>query len=439
MRVHPRLAVVLGAFSLACLAAPPASARTQEIHFVGWGGPEEKQIVTQTLAAFEKATPGVRVKYTQMPGLGYDYFNKLRLMIVAGMAPDVYYVPDGNFGELASRGVLLNLDPYIAKSRAIKLAEMWPSGVDRYRWDGKQLQKGAVYCLPKDIGPHAMFYNKDAFRARGVPFPSATEPLTWAEATARWRRLTFKQGHLQHYGTSGFPHESAIWSNGGEITSADKRRWVMAEDPLAVAAVQWTADLSLVHKVSPDAAKTAGASGSASPSQLFESGLAACHFDGRWMVPRFREAARFDWDVAPIPVPRKGMKSVCWSGSVGFAVHAQSKRPEASFKLVEFLAGPEGQRIMTGTGFQVPNQRWLAATDVYMQKGRKPAHPEVFLQAALTSRPGPWTDTPNVFWHDVYWNFIGKVFRGERQAADLLPEIAPLINNALTEGNPRRP
>ena len=435
MRFVPHHVAVLAAITIALAAATPVSAAPEEVHFVGWGGPEEKQIVGQALAAFERANPGVKVRYTQIPGLGYDYYNKLRLMIVAGMAPDVYYVPDGNFGELASRGVLLNLDPYIAKSKAIKLADMWPSGVDRYRWDGTQLQKGPVYCLPKDIGPHAMYYNKDVFKARGIPFPSAKEPLTWDAATAMWKRLSFKDKNLAHYGISGFPHESAIWSNGGQITSADKRRWVLGSDPSGIAAVQWTADLSLVHKVAPDAAKTAGGSGSASPSQLFESGLAACHFDGRWMVPRFREAAAFDWDVAPIPVPKKGMKSVCWSGSVGFAVHAQTKRPDAGFRLVEFLAGPAGQTLLTGTGFQVPNQRWLAKTDAYMQKGRKPAHAEVFLDAALTSRPGPWTDTPNVFWHDMYWNFIGKVFRGERKAADLLPEIAPLINNALVEGN----
>lgn len=435
----PALAALACTAALGLTAARPAIADEQVIHFVGWGGPEEKAIVAQTLQAFERSHPGLRVKYTQIPGLGYDYYNKLRLMIVAGMAPDVYYVPDGNFGELASRNVLLNLDPYVARSKVIKLADIWPSGLDRYRWDGKQLQKGPLYCLPKDIGPHAMFYNKDVFKARGIPFPSATTPMTWDEAIGVWKRLSFKEKHLQHYGISGYPHESAIWSNGGAITSPDKRRWVLAEDQASVAAVQWTADLSLVHKVGPDAAKTAAGSGSASPSQLFESGLAACHFDGRWMVPRFRQAARFDWDVAPVPVPKKGMKSVCWSGSVGFAVHATTKRPDASFQLVEFLAGPEGQKIMTQTGFQVPNQRWLAKTDVYMQKGQKPAHAEVFLAAAQSSRPGPWTDTPNVFWHDVYWNFIGKVFRGERRAADLLPEIAPMVNNALVEGNTRRP
>jgi multiple sugar transport system substrate-binding protein len=158
------------------------------------------------------------------------------------------------------------------------------------------------------------------------------------------------------------------------------------------------------------------------------------HFDGRWAVPHFRKMS-FDWDVAPFPVPKKGMKSVAWSGSVGFGINAKTQHAEEAFKLVEFMAGPEGQTTMTRTGLQLPNQIWLAKTDVYRQPGQKPAHPEVFVDAALTSRPGPWTDTPNTFWHDVFWTFIGKVWRGEKTAKAQLTEMAPLINQTLRENN----
>ena len=156
--------------------------------------------------------------------------------------------------------------------------------------------------------------------------------------------------------------------------------------------------------------------------------------NGRWMVPRFRQVARFDWDVAPIPTP-DGRPATCWSGSVGLGINAKSQRGADAFRLVAFLAGPRGQALMTRSGLQLPNQRALAATPVYTQPGQRPAHPEVFVDAALHSRPGPWTDTPNTFWHDVYWTFIGKVFRGETSAATLLPSLVPLVDNALAENN----
>lgn len=411
-----------------------ASAPTQ-IAFVGWGGPEERAIINDVIRTYEARNPGVKIKYTQIPGTGYDYYNKVRLMLVAGMAPDVFYVPDGHFSELASRHVLLNLEPYVAKSKVFKPAEIWPSALARYRWDGQQSSKGDLYCLPKDIGPFAMFYNKAVLKARGVAFPSAKTPMTWDEAIAFWKQLTFKEKNVQHFGVSGYQYESAVFSNGGSILSADKRTWAL-DQPKALEALQWVADLSLVHKVAPDASKTANGSGSASPTQMFESGIAATHFDGRWLVPRYRELP-FDWDVAPLPVPKKGMRSIAWSGSVGFGVHSSTKRPDAAFRFVEFLAGPEGQTLMTKAGFQVPNQRWLATTDVYRQPGKRPAHPEVFLDAALSSRPGPWTETPNVFWHDVMWNYLPKVFRGDGRADKLIPAAAPVINQMLREGNPQ--
>ena len=80
------------ALALAWPLARQAVAAPTEINFVGWGGPEERVIIKEVLATFERANPDLHVKYTQIPGTGYDYYNKNRLMIVAGLAPDVYYV-----------------------------------------------------------------------------------------------------------------------------------------------------------------------------------------------------------------------------------------------------------------------------------------------------------------------------------------------------------
>jgi multiple sugar transport system substrate-binding protein len=402
------------------------------VSFLGWGGPEEKEIVTSVLGGFARTEPGFTIAYNQIPGVGYDYVNKIRLMIVADIAPDVFYVPDGAFGELVSRGSLLDIDGYVEKSNVIRLDEMWATGIDRYRWDGSSLHRGALYCLPKDIGPTAIFYNADLLRQRGVPLPDPTVPMTWDEALETWKKLSYQDGSSRHYGISGFPYEPAAWSAGASILSDDKRSWVLDSDA-GIEAVQWCADLALVHGVAP-AMSTAG--GGMGTRELFEAGLAAMHFDGRWMVPRFRKLG-FAWDVAPVPVRTRGSPSISWSGSVGLCINPKSRHPAEAFRLIEYLAGPEGQTALTRTGFQVPNQKALARTEVFLQPGLAPAHPEVFLIAAETSRPGPWTDTPNAFWQDVFGTFIGKVWRGERTARSLLVELAPIVNQALRENNPQ--
>jgi multiple sugar transport system substrate-binding protein len=407
--------------------AAPTETRTT-ISLVGWGAPEERVILRDAIARFEQQNPTIRVEYTQVPGVGYDYLNKVRLRIVARMAPDVFYVPDGAFGEIVRHGLLLNMDTFVASSSVVRLEDMWPSAVDRYRWNGRTLHEGSLYALPKDIGPMALYYNKDVLKSRGVPPPDPSTPMTWDEAIAVWKELSFREGYVQHYGIAGYPYEAAVWSAGAEIVDAERLTWVL-DSREAAAAVQWCADLALRHGVAPNPAHA-----DANAGELFEAGRAAMHIHGRWMGPRYRELS-FDWDIAPIPVPRAGMPSISASGSVGLGISASSKYPAEAFKLIEYLAGPEGQGQLTRTGLQVPNQRWLSATDVFLQPGQRPEHAEVFLRSAETSRPGPWTATPNVFWHDVFSTFIDQVWRGDRSAHEALSAMAPLVNQTLRENN----
>src|SRR5689334_20365590 len=48
------------------------SSADRTIVFVGWGAPEERDVMGDALPLFEQSHPGVRVTYTQIPGLGYD-------------------------------------------------------------------------------------------------------------------------------------------------------------------------------------------------------------------------------------------------------------------------------------------------------------------------------------------------------------------------------
>jgi multiple sugar transport system substrate-binding protein len=410
--------------------ASSSAAAAKTIVFVGWGAPEERGAMSDAVARFERTNPDLRVIYTQIPGLDYDYLNKLRLMIVAGSAPDVFYVPDGAFGDLVRTGALLDIEHRIAASSSVDLSAMWPSAVDRYRWNGRRLHEGHLYALPKDMGPTAMFYDADRFRERGVPLPDPVAPMTWDEARAMWGALSDRSGRLRRYGITGYPFEVAVWASGADVLSPDRRSWAMV-NPVAERAVQWCADLALRDGVAPPRSHVEGSAG----RELFEARVAATHIDGRWMVPRFRKLG-FDWDVAPIPMPDRLRPPIVWSGSVGLAVSSSTPYPDEAFTLVAWLAGPQGQAFLTKTGLQLPNQRALAMTDLFLQPGQRPRHAEVFVRAALSSRPTAVTQTPNGFWFDVLSIFLDEVWRGRRTAASLFPELAPRIDAALRGNNP---
>jgi ABC-type sugar transport system, periplasmic component len=155
---------------------------------------------------------------------------------------------------------------------------------------------------------------------------------------------------------------------------------------------------------------------------------------GRWMVPTYRKLS-FDWDVAPMPSGSLGT-GYSWSGSVGYSIYKKSKHPDEAFTLVKFLAGEEGQKLGTELGFQIPTFKSMSNTDVFLQKGQKPEHAEVFIKAAQDEKPGTWTLTPNGKWLDTFNQRISKLWNDNQPADKVLNDMKPEVDKALKEGNP---
>jgi multiple sugar transport system substrate-binding protein len=402
--------------------------RAASLVFSGWGGIEEREVFSGLIQEFVRRNPEVAVKYQPIP---QDYVQKLKTMIAGGVPPDVFYIPQGDFPGLVIRGQMLDLQPYVERSRVIRKAEFWPSALRRYRFDGRRFHQGSLYALPKDIGPTVMFYNAELFEEAGVPPPDPKQPLTWDEAVTMWRRLTRDlngDGRTDRWGTRGFIHEAAVWSNGGDYLSADGRRFTMPDDPRAVEGIQWMADLALEEKVAPPQAVEL----SMPVDVMFQTGQLATYLDGRWRVPQFRKLA-FRWDVAPIPVSPRTRRLAGYSGSVGLAISPHCRHKEAAWRLIEFLAGPEGQKVQAATGFQIPNQQYLARTEIFLQPGQRPEHAEVFIPAALAEEANPPTRTPDSKWFDTLNQRLPVIWRGEKPAAALLKQIQPEVQKALDE------
>jgi arabinooligosaccharide transport system substrate-binding protein len=406
-----------------------ASGRTASLVFMGWGGVEERRVFTGLVQKFQARHRDIVVDYRSVPR---NYIEKLKTMMAGSVPPDVFYVPDGDFPGLAARSQLLCLQSFIEHSSSLHLDQFWDSALRRYRFDGARFGAGPLFALPKDIGPFAMYYNRALFDKAGLPLPSANRPWTWPEAVANWQRLTRDEngdGRIDQWGTFGFPIEAAVWSEGGEFLSPDSRRFTMADDERALEATQWLADLQLRYRVAPRERQRE----SIPVEVMFLTGRLATFLGGRWMVPQFRKAT-FDWDVAPIPVSPRTGRSAGWSGSVGLAISPRCHFPAAAWKLVEFLAGPEGQAAQSLSGFQIPNQRWLATTSVFLQPDQRPAHASVFIDAARVQRPGPFTHTPDSKWWTILHQYLPRVWRGEEQPRPLLQRVAPEIQRALDEG-----
>lgn len=395
-----------------------------KIQFAGWGDPSEKEVFTKLIKSFEEKNPTIKVDYLHIPG---DYVGKMNTILAGGNAPDVFYVPDGDFGRWVSQGLLLPIEDFVKNSN-INTADMWSSGLQRYRYDGAANGQGTLYALPKDIGPTVLYYNKDLFTKMNVPFPDPETPMTSEQLVETAKKLTVtSNGKTTQYGMGPIWWEGFILAKGGKFLSDNKQEFI-GNGQESIDALQFISDLTHKHGVVPNSA----ALKDMNDSQMFKTGKLAMMITGRWAVPDFRKVS-FDWDVAPLPTDNWGGTS----GSVGLGIYSKTKQVDAAYKLVEFLGGPEGQKEQSLMGFSIPSFKEMANTDVFLQPGQKPEHAEVFIKAAETQVAGPWTSLPNSKWFDMLNQGLAPVREGKKTAAEVLNELKPKIDAAIKEGNPK--
>lgn len=296
-----------------------------------WGDPAEINSQQAVVDAFHAANPKITVNVTVSD---WDtYWDKVQTGIAGGDAPDVFAMDGPLFPDYQSRGVLLDLKPFI----------------DRDGYDLGQLAEQAVgdfttqdgqFGVPRDLNVIALFYNKAMFDAAGVPYPDDT--WDWAKLVEVARQLTVDtngDGKPDQWGfyteTSDMENywSSLVWQNGGDILAPDGKSTLLGTDE-AVGGIQFLQDLIWKEKVMPDPALFAEV------GDAFEQGKAAMEANGSWLVPT-HEAAGIEFGIAPLPKGSAGQATSI--NPTGAVVYANTKSPDAAWEFVKYLASPAAQ------------------------------------------------------------------------------------------------
>lgn len=416
------------ALVLAGCTAAPASSGDRTLTFMGWGAPGEVAVFEDMIAQYEKAYPGVAVKYINVPAA--DFSTKLQTMIASRKTPDVFYLTPENVMPYATSGVIADLTSYVEDNKIFDPANVWQKAINMYRYDGSTPGKGAVYGLPKDIGPYALAYNKDMFDAAGITAPTADDPWTWNEFVAAAKKLTSGSGTDKVYGSSAYSLESAVWSNGADWLNADRTK-VTVTDPAFVKALQWVADLSLVEGVvpTPEEESALGSYQRFVDRKLGMMGVGPWNQGGLW------KDASFQWDLMPWPVsPRTGQEAT-WYGGVGFAVSNRSVNKKDASNLAAFLAfNRDAQRTNMQQGQAVPNLIDMTRNN-YLTSDKPPANKQEFVRIIKDyGRRATQTYTYNSEWFTLFNQNIASVWRGEQTAAQYTASLQPKMQSLLDAG-----
>src|SRR5687768_6007039 len=204
------------ALLLATSTSGAALAQT-EITFSLWGSPQEGEVWQQIANAFEAEHPDIDVNVEVADWDGY--WEKLRVQVAGGTPPDVFAMDAPLYPDWQSRGVLLNLQPYLDAEPTI-LDGIYPITLEAYK------TPEGMFGLPRDFQTIVLFYNKDMFDAAGVAYPTAD--WTWDDFREAAKALTIDKdgdGTTDQWGAWSEVYDMeplwgpVVWSHGGEIVS----------------------------------------------------------------------------------------------------------------------------------------------------------------------------------------------------------------------------
>ncbi len=407
------LVVIAGMLLAACGGgkAPAASNAPVEISMMMWGDPAELTVWNQIVADFHTANPNITVKVDVSD---WDsYWTKLKTLLSAGTPPDVFAMDAPLYLDYQSRGVLLNLQPYLDKNPDM-LKGVYPQTLEAYKTpDG-------IYGLPRDFQTIALFYNKDMFDAAGVAYPTADWTYDDLRTAAKQLTQTDSSGKVTQFGIYSdlwdmeLIWSEAIWAYGGDVINADHTKTLIGE-PQALQAWQLFHDMMFVDKSWPTTT-TASEYG----DDPFLAGVAAMTTIGHWAVPGYAEAG-FNWDVAPMPKGPAGQATSV--NSAGFVVGKASKNPDAAFEFLKYVLSEPAQTRLAELGFACPVLQSVAESDAFLKQSTPIDH-KVFLNSLAFAHMKP------VFkgydeWSSTIGDGMADIWTGDA-------ELVPTLNDAIS-------
>jgi len=401
-------------------SAPQGKSGGVEITMYTWTEAAEEEANEALLDEFRKANPDISVELQNAAG-SKEPMAKLQGAIAAQVAPDLVSIHGAYFVPLASKGALLPLDDYLAKSQDLSVSDFNERLLNLCR------HKGKLYSLPRYTSVYALFYNKALFDAAGVPYPDKQEPWDWNAYLQTARKLTRDtngDGTTDQWGCFIDFWEARLypwfWQNGGDIFSRDRSKCTL-DSPEDIEAVKFVADLLQVHRVTPQSQPKERNEG----REEFSSGRIGMYMTGPWDIQALSEATQsqgLQWGVAPLPMKKRRATML---GTENYAICTQSKHPDAAWKLFEFLMSAASQQFMAEKLEKMPSR--LSVINGPYVKGDTGQGRRVFAEALSYG-----VDPPNVpDWAEIrelYQNELDNIWIGRKSAAQGCRDAARRIN-----------
>jgi multiple sugar transport system substrate-binding protein len=386
------------------------------VRLLVFGSPDELGAYRQLADEYRKAAPTGSVQLVEASDRS-DLITKLSTSIAGGNPPDLFLMNYRFYGQFAAKEAIEPLDDRISRS-ALRAVDYYPGPMEAFRWRGRQL------CLPQNVSSLAVYYNRDLFRRYGVPEPQPG--WSWHDMVATAANLTRdasgakvrggeSEGGRNQVAVYGFGVEPSmirlapfVWSNGGDIVDDPQRPTRLTLDtPAAREALRNLVALRQVYGLVPTDQEVEAED----DESRFANGRLAMLMNSRRVTTTFRSITTFEWDVAALPTYGRTVNVL---HSDAYCMTRGSRNKDAAWRFLEFAMGPNGQRIMAGTGRTVPSNIEVSRSSAFLGPAQPPRSARVFLDAVANMRQLPAISTwPEI--EDVSGGILeNALYRGDR-------------------------
>ncbi len=366
--------------------------------------------VEDVVKAFEKANPGVKVRYTTS---GADqYQQQIRTQLSSGTAPDVMSVWPGNGNPgatyvLAKPGYLRDLSdqPWAAKlPDAVKSVA---------QYEGKTYN--AVFGL-NGIGA---VYNQQAMEKAGL-----TPPDTWKELLAFCRDAkakgtpAFALGIQDNWVTQLVLYSMVATTVYGDDRDFDQK---MQAGQATFAKSAWTTavDKYLTMEKTGCFQKNPLGTNYEASQQLAATGKTLGIVQGNWVIALLKgknPKGTFTFKALPATDDPAATLIPAAAGA-GYGVNAKAKNPELALKFVNFVMSPEGMTLFVKKQGSLPS-----LPDTGHKVDPSLTELSTFIQ---DDRTVPFMDQlwPNPKVQQTMLSGLQEIFSGQSTPAKLLAEM----------------
>jgi len=309
-------------------SAPAAKARVKIVYWRALSGaPGDAQ--EELAKRFNASQKEVEVE-VQFQGTYPELQRKLQAALAARTTPDVVMLDSPQMPYFAKNGALAPLDDLAKGADGVDLKNFIPGLLADGYYDGK------LYALPFARSTPILYYNRDMFKAVGLPDRA---PETWDEFYEFCKKLTKKDatpprvGYAVQMGTTTahWYFQELLYAYGNDVS--DDKFKVLLDQPEAIAAAKFLQDMVKAGVVVPGTGPD-GAQGE------FTNQRAGMHFGSTGSLVNILTTSKFQVGVGFMPAAKR--RQVPIGGSVLAVMSASSKEKQAAaWKFIKYMTSAE--------------------------------------------------------------------------------------------------